>query len=200
MIEIFDCEQGTEPWRKARAGIITASVMKAVLTKGEGKTRDSLIRRIAAEIVTEIPLESYSNEFMKRGNEQEPEARAAYALSAGVDPEIVGFIRNGRIGASPDCLIGKNGGAEIKTQRADLLIETHIKGEIPSEHMCQLQGTMMVAERDWWDIAIYAPKMPIFIRRAPRDNRYIATLRSEIDRCYGEIDLLVRRIKGWGAV
>lgn len=201
---IRDIEQGSPEWFKLRCGKITASVMKDVLAKGEGKMRDALIRRVAAEIVTEEPLESYQNEFMKRGKEQEAMLRAEYALLAGVDPEPVAFILNGRIGASPDSLVGKERGVEIKSQRADLLIETWRKymgpSEYPPEHAAQIQGSMLVSGFDCWDLAIGAPKMPMFRRTIRRDKRYIQILEDEIHRAHVDIDTLVRRIKGWGII
>ena len=197
-IEIIDCEQNSEEWLKARLGIPTASAFSDILAKGEGKTRRSYMNRLAAEIVTGTPIESYSNPYMERGHAQEDNARRAYELLTEARPERVGFVRNGRKGCSPDSLIGDDGILEIKTQRADLLIETLRLDRFPPSHVAQCQGALWVAERSWIDIAIYAPGMPLFVRRAERDDRYIAELSRAVDQFLAELDETVEAVRRYG--
>ncbi len=67
---------------------------------------------------------------------------------------------------------------EIKTQRGDLLIGDAEQGTFPAEHVAQCQGALWVAERDWIDICVYWPKMPVFIQRAYRGRSlYLAAVR-----------------------
>jgi hypothetical protein len=198
MIIHMDLEQGTESWRRIRAGLPTASMFSAVLAKGEGKTRRSYMCRLASEIITGEPAETYKSADMDRGNQMEAEARDFYVFSTDAELKRVGFITNGPKGCSPDSLIGTDGMLEIKTQRGDLLIETLIKNEFPSEHKAQCQGALWVAERDWIDIAIYWPKMPLFVKRATRDDVYIKTLSDAIDRFNDELQQTVARIRQFG--
>ncbi len=117
-MEIIDCDQGSETWFQSRLGIPTASEFSTVLAKGKdgGKslTRKTYLMKLAGEILTGEPMESYSNQHMERGKEQEAEAREAYELMKDVDCQQVGFIRNGDRGCSPDSLIGSEGALEIK--------------------------------------------------------------------------------------
>jgi hypothetical protein len=202
MIEIIDCEQGSESWRRARLGIPTASCFSAILTKGKGsepsKTRLSYMRRLAAEIVLGEPLESFTNGSIERGKAMEPEARDYYALLHDVDPQIVGFIRNGQKGCSPDAFIGNDGILEIKTSRPDLLIEIIDRDEVPEEHVAQIQGNLWVAEREWLDLIIYYTKMPAFIKRSYRDESYIANLSDAVEIFNAELDAMVERIRAYG--
>ena len=82
MLEIVDCEQGSEAWFRARMGIPTASEFATVMAKGRdggaSKTRAKYMRQLAGEIITGEPMESYSNGHMERGKEWEPDARDAY--------------------------------------------------------------------------------------------------------------------------
>ena len=197
-IEIIQCEQGTSQWFEARKGIPTASMFKAILAKGEGKTRKSYMLTLAAEIITGECGESFQSAAMERGKQMEEEARDLYAFRHGVQLQRVGFIVNGRMGCSPDSLIGNAGGLEIKTQRADLLAETILADKFPTEHIAQVQGNLMVAEREWWDLSVHWPKMPRFVKRAVRDEPYIANLRGEINRFNDELDGLVERISRYG--
>ena len=199
MPEIFDdIDQGTEAWLECRMGIPTASSFKAILAKGEGKTRKSYLHRLAAELVTGVPLENYSNQSMDRGHRLEGEARELYGFITDAEPKQIGFIRNDRKGCSPDSLISENGLLEIKTQRGDLLIETLLKDELPNCHKAQIQGQIWVAEREWCDLLVYWPGMPPFIKRAYRDAAFIRELSDAIDRFNDELDQTVHKIRTYG--
>lgn len=196
--EIIYCEQNSEEWLRARMGIPTASAFSQLLAKGEGKTRRTYLLKLAGEIITEQPMEGFSNEHTERGHEMEPEARDLYTFQTGAELERVGFIRNGRAGCSPDSLIGTDGGLEIKTKLPHLLIDVILKGDFPSEHKAQVQGTLWLTGREWWDIAIYYRGIPLFVKRATRDETYIRNLASEVDRFNDELDLTVKTIRAYG--
>lgn len=198
-IQIFEAvEQGSEEWKRVRMGVPTASEFHAVLAKGEGKTRKSYMLRLAAEIVMGEPLETFKSQAMERGNEMEPKAREMYCFMHDATPTRVGFIRNGPKGCSPDSLLGVAGALEIKTQRGDLLIETLLRDEFPSEHKAQCQGVLWVAEREWVDIAVYWPRMPLFTKRAFRDEVFITRLASAVDQFNEELAAMVERVKRYG--
>lgn len=197
-IQIIDCEQGSPEWHQARIGIPTASRFADILAKGEGKTRKSYMRQLAAEIITGELGESFTSAAMERGKVMEAEARELYAFVADDTPRLVGFVRNGPVGWSPDSLLGDKGALEIKTQRADLLIETLLKDEFPSEHKAQCQGGLWVGQREWVDICVYWPKMPLFTKRAYRDDVFIKTLDGEVTRFLDELHELVARLQRYG--
>lgn len=197
-IVISDCDQNSLDWYKLRCGIPTASMFSAILAKGEGKTRRSYLNKLAAEIITGEPLEMFTSAAMERGHVMEPDARNLYAFVADIEPQRVGFVRNGPKGCSPDSLLGQDGILEIKTQRGDLLIDTLLKDEFPREHIAQCQGALWVTERAWLDIAVYWPGLPLFIKRATRDEKYIATLTSEVDRFVDELNETVEKIRRYG--
>lgn len=197
-IQIIDCEQGSETWFDARKGIPTASNFSSILAKGEGKTRLAYMRKLAAEIITGERGEDFTTQAMERGKVMEAEARALYAFVSDETPQQVGFVRNGPVGWSPDSLLGDKGALEIKTQRADLLIETILKDEFPSEHRAQCQGGLWVGQREWVDLCVYWPKMPLFTKRAYRDEIFIKNLASEVDRFLAELHDLVARIQNYG--
>lgn len=196
---IIDVEQGSPEWFAARMGIPTASEFSTVLAKGEGKTRKSYMRKLAGEIVTGEPTEPYSNVHLERGKAMEAEARELYAFLREQEPKIVGFVINERKGCSPDSFLGTDAVLEIKTALPHILIEKIEADKFPSEHVAQCQGALWVCEREWVDIAIYWPKMPLFVKRAYRDEKYIATLSDEVDRFNEELALLVERVRSYGA-
>lgn len=188
--------QGTPEWLLARCGKATASEFSAVLAKGQGKTRAAYMRRVLAERLTGKPMETYHNAHMDRGQEQEPYARLAYEAITGNLVEEVGFIKHQSLeaGCSPDGLVDKDGGAEIKSVIPTVQVDTILSGGYPSEHRPQVQGNLWVTGRDWWDFCSFSPDMPPHLRtyifRVARDEAYIKTLEAEVRRFLGEVQTI----------
>lgn len=145
------------------------------------------MRKLVGELLTGECEESYSNGYMERGKAQEAEARDLYAFQRDVEPALVGFVRNGPKGASPDSLIGANGMVEIKTKLAHLQVDVILRDRVPPEHVAQCQGNLWVAEREWIDFVSYRPRMPLFVKRMYRDEVYIKNLANEVDRFLAEM-------------
>lgn len=194
-MQIVECEQNSREWQLARMGIPTASCFADILAKGEGKTRRTYMLKLAGEILTGEPMENVTTQAMERGHLLEAEARDLYALETGAAIERTGFIRNGRVGCSPDSLVGENGGLEIKTKAPHLLIDLILKGEVPSEHKAQIQGTLWITGRKWWDFMAYWPGIPPFIKRVERDEAYIAELATAVDRFNTDLDAVVAQMR-----
>lgn len=197
MMQIFDCEQGSSEWFTCRAGIPTASKFATVMAKGEGKTRSKYMRQLAGELLTGEPMESFTTPYMERGKTMEDEARETYAFIHDADIRRVGFIRNGDKGASPDSLVGDEGGIEIKTALPDIQIERLMGGKLPPEHKAQVQGNIWISGREWWDFVSYWPKLPMLTVRVFRDDIYIANMSAEIDAFNAELAELVERIRNY---
>lgn len=203
-VEFFDCTQGSPEWMECRRGLPTASEFAVVLrekgrgSNGESVTRTKYLYRLAAEIVTGEAHEGYGNSHMERGKLLEPEARSLYAFLQDEPLQPVGFIRNGNKGASPDSLVGSGGGLEVKTKQPDLMVETLLKDEFPPEFMAQCQGNIWVSEREWWDLAVYWPKLPLFAKRVYRDEPYIKKLSDAVDKFNEELAEVVEKVRRYG--
>lgn len=201
-MEVINCEQGSPEWLAARVGIPTASMFATVMASGRGggesKTRATYMYKLAGEIITGEPMDSFSNAHMERGKEMEGEARDTYAFVTGAAPELVGFIRSGQTGCSPDSLVDANGMAEIKTKLPHLQIETLFRGDVPPEHVAQCQGNLWVAKREWIDFVSYWPKMPIFVKRVYRNEAYILNLADAVDAFNAELAALVEKVRAYG--
>lgn len=155
-------EQGSEAWLHERLGHVTASCFSDVMAKGQGITRIKYMRRIVGERLTGKLMESYFNRDMQRGHEQEPYARMAYEAMTGNIVQETGFIKHPFLmaGCSPDGLIDDIGGVEIKSVLPTVQIETIERGGYPFEHAAQIQGSLWVTGREWWDFVSYSPDMP----------------------------------------
>lgn len=203
MIEIIDVPQGSPEWFEARAGIPTASEFHTVMARGKeggaSVTRAKYLRQLAGEILTEEPApEGYQNSFMERGQMLEDEARRMFAFMREVDPQRVGFIKNGRMGCSPDSLIGDTSGLEIKVAIPAVQIERLQRGDLPPEHKAQVQGSMLVTGRPTWNFVSYCPKLPPVILTVQRDDEYLASLAQAIEAFNDELDSLVASIRSYG--
>lgn len=201
-LQIFkDIEQNSPQWEAARCGLVTASGFADVLAQGRGgapsKTRQTYMRKLAGERITGKPAENYHNSFMDRGHEVEDQARAWYELVTEQEVERVGFVRcdERKVGVSPDGIIGTKGGVELKSVAPHLLFPIYESGEFPSEHTPQVQGTLWVLGREWWDCVAFFPGMRPFKMRAYRDETYIASLAIAVREFNEELDALVARWK-----
>lgn len=204
-LEIFDCPQGSDEWFLCRAGIPTASRFKDALActpKGvwPGATATTYMHEIAGEIISGLPMETFSNGYTDRGHRVEGDARDAYAFTHGVSPQAVGFMRRGRAGASPDSLIDDDGQLEIKSKKQSLLIKEALSNRPPPDHLLQVQGQLWISGRQWCDLALYAEGMPLVTYRIERDEEKIAEIASGVDRFNAGVDQLVQQFnERWAA-
>lgn len=174
-------EQGTDEWLAARRGIVTASVVGQLITPGTIKPASNdksraLIAQLAAERITGQSDHVFVNDDMMRGNLHEPFARDRYAEHFGVEVRQVGFaILDGfgfRLGASPDGLVGDDGGIEIKCPRAKTHIQTILTDQVPAYNMAQVQATLVVTGRDWWDFVSFSAGLPLYTKRVYPDPKW----------------------------
>ena len=196
--------QGTEEWRKERAGKATGSCFDKVMAKiktGEAKTRIDYRIQLVTERLTGVPQEGYINADMQRGIDLEPEARMAYEAVRGVVVEEVGFVDHPKIkmsGASPDGLIGADGMVQIKCPKSTTHLTWMEAGVVPTEHFTQMQGEMAVTGRAWSDFVSYDNRFPeglqLFIVRVPRDDAYIKDLETEVRVFLAGVDSMVERL------
>lgn len=193
--------QHSDEWFQARCGRVTASCFADVMAKGQGKTRTKYLRRIVAERLTGKPMETYTNGHMERGTEQEPFARMSYEAITGAIVQEVGFVAHPSLmaGCSPDGLIGDDGGAEIKSVIPTVQLETILNGGYPSEHKAQIQGSLWITGRKWWDFCSYSPDMPEHLRtyifRVERDEDYIKTVEEEVIGFLIDVGTIIKQLE-----
>ena len=183
-------EQRTDDWFAARIGKVTASRVADVVAKtksGYSASRDNYMAQLVCERLTGKPAESFSNAAMQWGTETEPLARAAYEAKIDVLVDEVGFIDHPSIvnsGASPDGLVGADGLIEIKCPNTATHIDTLLSQTVPKKYADQIFWQMACTGRDWCDFVSYDPRLPsdlqLFIKRIPRDDKYIQLLEAEV--------------------
>ncbi len=199
-MQILALEQGTEAWHEARAGLVTMSEVQALLVNGKdpsgfGAGALSYMHQIIGERITGEPSGAFQgNTHTQRGHEMEVIARELYEDRTGNTVEQCGLIVNHGVGYSPDGLVGTEGAVEIKSKLPKLQVEVLLAGEIPKEHMAQIQGGLWVAEREWLDFVSYWPGMPLFVKRAYRDEKMISLISERVEAFYQELDTRMSRV------
>jgi len=170
-------EQGSPEWHDQRRGLVTASVVGKLLTPtlkvAENETSRGLVATLVAERITGYTEPSFMNDDMMRGVLHEPIARDKYAETTSATVHQVGFLVRDdwghELGASPDGLVGTDGGIEIKCPRAKTHISTVVADKVPGQYMAQIQTCLLVSGRDWWDYVSFCAGLPLFIKRVHPD-------------------------------
>lgn len=205
MTDEADIVQGTDEWRRIRAGKLTASRMADAVAKtktGWGASRANLMAELIAERLTGVPAERFINDAMRWGTEMEPEARRAYEFMKSYDVVQVGFVTHPLLpmsGASPDGLVGDHGMVEIKCPVTATHIETLLGGSVPGKYVTQIQWQLACTGRSWADFVSYDPRLPenmrLFVKRVPRDGDRIAELTEAAEEFLRELDEKVASLR-----
>lgn len=198
-------EQGSEAWKRARAGSVGASSiadMMAQTKSGWGASRANLMARIIVERLTGEPQESYVNAAMQHGTDTEPQARSAYSFMRDVDVVEVGLVRHPTIAgahASPDGLVGDDGLVEIKCPQTATHIETLLSGVVADRYVKQMQFQMACTGRAWCDFVSFDPRLPgdlqMFIKRVPRDDAMVAEIEDAVRLFIMETEAKLRKLE-----
>lgn len=175
----LDCEQGSEEWLQARLGIPTATGFENIVT-ASGKKSSAQIKYMA-ELIEESILgggDTFKSGFMERGNQLEPQARAAYEFLTGNDVIQVGGVylnENREVMVSPDGLIPSlKKGLEIKCPKMSTHIRYLLEGGVPAEYVIQVQANLWVTGYETWDFVSYCPeyqKQTLYLFTAERDEK-----------------------------
>jgi len=195
----IDVEQGTPEWLELRTGLPTASCFdKVVTSKGEpSKQAKKYLYQLCGEKLLGTPMETFQNDTMSRGQEVEAKAREAYEFITDSKVQQVGFcFRDERrlYGCSPDGLLGDDGGLEIKCPTLPVHVECLDGGKLPTKYVQQVQGSLLVTGREWWDFLSYFPGLPPLLVRVERDEAFLSALKGELEGFCGRLDEMVGRI------
>jgi putative phage-type endonuclease len=198
--------QGTPEWLQLRLGHVTASRVADILAKtktGASASRQNYLIELAIQRVTNVVEESYKNEAMIRGTEEEPKARQAYELLTETFVEEVPFVKHKSIewfGCSPDGIIKNNDGTynllEIKNPNSATHWSYIKEGEPPTKYKIQMMAQMACTGAQWCDFFSYDSRMPEgsrhFLKRMMRDNKFIEEMEKEVKVFLDEVAEEVR--------
>lgn len=194
-------EQGTEEWKLARLGKVTASRVSAARAKKGTAARADYIADIITERLTGSPIESYTNAYMEWGTANEPLARAAYEIKTGIWVEQVAIVNHPTIpnfAASPDGLVWTDGLLEIKCPKTSTHLGWMMKGEPSSDHKHQMLAQLACTGREWVDFVSFDPRLPehlqLFVVRFQPDPKDIEDLEQDVMTFLMEVDTMQRKL------
>ena len=156
-------EQRTPEWHEERRGRITASLAGAILGHSPWMDHDDAMRTLV-RAWHRAPSEFTGNIATDYGNTHEEGAIIEYQMESGNAVEKSGLVmKEDWAGASPDGLIGLVGGLEVKcpfgkrkaSASEDALTFKSLADQPHYED--QVQFSMWVCERAWWDFYQWSP-------------------------------------------
>ncbi len=200
---IIDCPQLSDAWFQEKAGVPSAgSFSKIVTTKGARSIqRKKYLYQLAAEAITGVKEQGYSNANMEEGVRREQESRDLYEFTQGVEVEQVGFVyqdEQKRVGCSPDGFINREWGLELKNVLPSTQVGYLIAGKLPTEYFAQVQGSMLVTGYQRWDFMTYSPGLPPFLLTVRPDEKFLKALEKELDSFCLELALTIKKLKEMG--
>lgn len=197
----YDFPQGSDAWKKARLGVVTASGADSILTPGTlkpSKQAAPYMARLVTETLLGAPLDDVSSQFMDRGTQMEPEARKWYGWDRDCDVAQVGFITtdDGRLGCSPDGLVGEDGGLEIKCPAAHTHVAYNMDPDsLVAAYRTQVQVSLLVTGRAWWDILSFHEDLPKVVVRVYPDDAYRAAFLPALTKFLADMDAALARMR-----
>lgn len=194
-----DLVQRSPEWFQARAGSLGGSKIKDAVAQlkkgGRMQVAVDLMYELAAERITGVPARRVN--ARNWGLDHEDEARASYAFLTNLPVVQIALIPHPTIAnahASPDSLVGDEGGLEIKCPTSATHLKTFLEDAVPEEHLPQVHWNMACAgpARRWWDFVSYDPRFPpdmrMFVKRVERDDDEIKRLEAEAVAFLEELD------------
>jgi len=221
MITLTDTQRD-EAWHAARAGKVTASRFKDVISRNKptdaqakagepgnpSADRTRYLWQIVTERLTGQPVQMPDAAPLRWGRENEDAARTAYLFTSSARLTETGFVAHPTLacGASPDGLLsdesdpdGMFGLIEIKCPwSSQVHLETWLNG-MPEDHQAQIQGQMWLTGREWCDFVSFDPRMPadlqLYVQRIKGNPEFQAMLEREIIAFSAEADEIVSRLR-----
>lgn len=180
-MKIIDVPQNTPEWLLCRAGLPTTSNFDKIITPATMKpsaSAEPYMYELLCECIMGRPNETEINAFMQRGHDLEGEAVNFFEALFDIETKQVGFCTtdDGKIGCSPDRLVGDDAGLEIKCPMATTHIMYKDKGVVPAKYRAQIQGSLYVTGRERWHFLSYNPILPPLHIIVERDEEFIAKL------------------------
>ncbi len=182
---------------------LTASQVKAMMTKGRGKDKQwgdislNLAHKIALERIGVEIDDNFRSNATDWGNNLERQAIEAYEMEEMIEvhsqQEFQQHPRFEYVGGTPDGLIGEIGGMDAKCPFNSINhMKNILNNEQLKEYKYQFQAYMWITGRKWWDFISFDPRFPtelqLHVFRVLRDEELI----SEIELRYIEFEEIIK--------
>lgn len=198
-----EIEQKSWDWFKARAGKVTGSELKNLITdklkirSWSSEMPNSYLHRKVAEKWRGEALQSFGgNQQTDQGAIYEEQARNFFGSLLEADIETVGGIESDdeRLWCSPDGIIGESVGLEIKCPNADTQVGWLLAGGVPEEHVLQVQFSLWVSGFKLWWFMAYCKDFPHLAVSVQPDATIIATIHEAVRDFNARLDVAFARM------
>jgi hypothetical protein len=198
-------EQGSTEWQQARLGVVTASEIDALVSPtwkirtGEGV--ETYLHKKLCEKALNWTADFGSTFAMDQGSLVEKIALPWYGFTYDCEPKRVGLCLSddGRIGCSPDALLGDDDGLEIKVPLPPTHLKYLLKNEVPPEYLPQVHFSMYVTGRPKWTFLSYSRQFPSLVVHVKRDPIIEDTIRNALAAFFERFDARFAQISAWRA-
>lgn len=177
-MKILTMAQHSDEWFRERLGRVTASEMDALISptwkaKESAGVETYLYKKLAEKSLGFSMAMGGAGFAAEQGTILESEAVPFYEMKYDIDVQRVGMVLadDERVSCSPDGIVGKDGGLEIKCALPETHLRYLIEGVLPKEYAAQVHGSLWVTGRAWWDFLSYSRQFPPFIIRVNRDEK-----------------------------
>lgn len=181
-----DSPQRSPQWLSLHTGRVGASSLGRWLSvsKRDGKplkSRQDLEQEIAFSKAFNVGFSKYVTGAMQEGIDQEDYVREQYEQQTGNKVDIAGCFYDEHFIASPDGLIGIDGGLEIKWLQDSNWTEVVTSGKPLDDHYAQIQGNLYASSRTWWDyVAANGNTGRFIVIRVERDEAMIDEIKESV--------------------
>lgn len=200
MIAITDVSQNSPEWFDLKRGVPSASKFNEIVQMSgkPSKQATKYLYRLAGSLIAGVDEEGYTSPSMLKGTALESTARAFYAMQTKEDVQVVGVCYSDdkkKWLCSPDALVGTEGGLEIKCPKMVTHVSYMLNGGLLSDYFQQVQGSLFVTGRKWWDLMSFCVGLPDVTIRVERDEKFIKSLECELIKFCDELNKIVAQIK-----
>lgn len=193
-------EQNSVEWLSARAGVVTASEIDALVSPKwevrKGKGMDTYLAQKLAEKWTGGPISNAMTLDMDLGKIQEDEALPWLAFEFGWKIERPALITNdaGTIGCSPDGWLSEGTGIEVKCPAAQNHVKYLLANVVPDDYVAQVQFSMFVTGAKQWKFVSYRRGFPNLVLTVPRIDEAQAAFTTAITAFLPRLDAAFARL------
>lgn len=194
-----EIEQGSQEWHRMRSGVITGSRVHDIIKQGRAKgsyseARAKYMNELIAQVCTGLLPDEINAKQLSWGKDNEPKALELYDPWGDKNVSQIPFVYglNMRCGVSPDALVGDNGALEIKCPWTTAqFIDQLLDGEPKPEYTTQVQFSLWILKRDYWDFMNFDPRMKknnYVIKRFEPNPELHSKFNEEIPKFINEMD------------
>lgn len=199
-MKILTMPQGSSEWATARLGVVTASEIGALVTPlwkvrtGDGP-ETYLHEKLCEKFLGWSPDDAGSF-AMNQGQIVETIARPWFQFTYDCEVKTVGFITSddGKIGASPDGLIGDDRGLEIKSPQPPTHLKYLLAGILPPIYAPQVQFSLYITRRARWSFVSYSRHFPALVVEVLPDPKAFAAFDEALTLFFSKFDPALARL------